>query len=272
MQEKKKVLLAIEASRSYGQGLLSGIFRYANLHRSWAMMKSPFFYRQNPYFYRNEARTASSTLEYLKNSDVDGIITRDEKNLKEIQDLKVPVVSASFIHESPGLPCIQTNCADIAKLAAEHFMERGFRYFGYCGLERMFWSRLRREHFQKAIEKAGHQVTVYQEPRLKKDRVWTREQHFLADWLKTLPLPVGIFACNDDRACDVVDSCMLAGLRIPEDIAVLGVDNDAFVCEMSDEPISSIGLNTQQAGYEAAELLDKMMKNNERINAQIYWP
>jgi LacI family transcriptional regulator len=91
----------------------------------------------------------------------------------------------------------------------------------------------------------------------------------LADWLQSLRLPVGIFACNDERASDVVESCMLAGLRIPEDIAVLGVDNDDFVCEMSDAPISSIELNVQQAGYEAAQLLDKMMKDNERINARV---
>jgi len=269
MAGKKKVLLAIESSRSYGRGLLRGIFRYSNIHRSWTLMQSPLLYHPRPYFYQNELRTRSNTLSYLQNNDVDGVIMRDEGNFKEVLKLKMPVIIASYIHEEPGLACIQTNCAGIGKLAAKHFLERGFRNFGYCGLKRLFWSRARRESFQKTIEKTGCQVAIYRQPRLKKDCVWTREQHFLADWLQSLPKPVGILACTDERARDVVESCMLKGLRIPEDIAVLGVNNDGFTCQMADEPISSIALNLQQAGYEAAELLDKMMKDNERINAKV---
>lgn len=269
MAKKKKVLLAIETSRSYGRGLLRGIFRYSNLHHSWTLMESPFLYRQSSYFYHNELRTSSKALSYLQKNEVDGVIMRDVRNLKEVRALKMPVISASYIHEDPGIACIQTNCRGIGKLAANHFLDRGFRNFGYCGLEGRFWSRLRREGFQKRVEKSGYDVGIYRQPKLKKDRVWTREQHFLADWLKRLPLPIGIFACNDERARNVIESCMLARLRIPEDIAVLGVNNDDFTCEMADEPISSIALNLDQAGYEAAELLDKMMKDHKRRTTKI---
>ena len=269
MVKKKKVLLAIETSRSYGRGLLRGIFRYSNLHRTWTLMESPFLYVQSSYFNHNELRTRSNALSYLQNNEVDGVIMRDVRNLKEVCALKMPVICASHIHEEPGLACIQTNCAGIGKLAANHFLERGFRNFGYCGLDNRFWSHLRREGFQKRIEKSGCEVAIYRQPRLKKDRAWSQEQYFLADWLKTLPVPIGIFGCNDERARNVIDACMLAELRIPEDVAVVGVNNDGFTCEMAGEPISSIALNLEQAGYEAAGLLDKMMTDNKRINSKI---
>ena len=99
MAKKKKVLLAIETSRSYGRGLLRGIFHYSNIHRSWTLMQSPFLYRQSPYFYHNEVRTRSNTLSYLQKNEVDGVIMRDERNLKAVRALKMPVISASYIHE-----------------------------------------------------------------------------------------------------------------------------------------------------------------------------
>ena len=269
MAKKKKVLLAIEISRSYGRGLLRGIFRYSKMYDSWSLMQSPFLYNQSPYFYHNESSTKSSTLAYLRNNEVDGVIMRDERDLKAVQGLKMPVIAASYIHEDPGFPCIQTDCEGIGKLAAQHFLDRKFRNFGYCGLEKMFWSKLRRDSFQEAIIKAGYDVALYRQPKLKRDRVWTRERDFLIDWLKSLPHPVGVLVCNDDRARNVVESCILAGLRIPEDVAVLGVNNDDFICEMADESISSIAMDVQEAGFEAAKLLDKMMKSQKGSKTKI---
>jgi LacI family transcriptional regulator len=81
----------------------------------------------------------------------------------------------------------------------------------------------------------------------------------MADWLKSLPKPVGLMTCTDDRSQDVVEASKIAGVHVPEDLAIIGVDNDELVCELSSPPLSSIALNTQRSGYEAAELLDKLM-------------
>jgi LacI family transcriptional regulator len=269
MSKKKKVLLAIETSRSYGRGLLSGIFNYSNSHRSWTLMQSPFVYRQRRYYDQNEPETKSPVLSYLQNHDVDGVIMRDEQDLEAVKELNIPVITASYIHQEPGLACIQTNCDGIGVLAAEHFLDRGFRNFGYCGLDKMFWSHLRSDGFQRAVESAGGKFYAYQQPGSKKDQAWTQEQHFLADWLKSLPKPIGIFACNDERARDVIEACMLVGLSIPNDVAVLGVNNDRFTCEMMNEPISSIAINTQKAGYEAAKLLDEMMETKKTAKTKV---
>jgi LacI family transcriptional regulator len=95
-------------------------------------------------------------------------------------------------------------------------------------------------------------------------RIWRKEQRSLAEWLKTLPRPVGVMACNDDRARQVVDACVTAGLAIPEEVSVLGVDNDEFVCTLSNPPISSISLGLESAGYRAAMLLDELMTDREK--------
>ena len=76
-------------------------------------------------------------------------------------------------------------------------------------------------------------------------------------------------ACNDDRGHHVLEACKIAELRVPEDVAVIGVDNDILVCEMCDPPLSSIALNTESAGYETAELLDKLMRNTEMCGQEI---
>jgi len=257
MRKTPKVLLAIETSRSYGRGLLRGIFQYSRIHGPWMFLR-------NPYFYRDDILTSSalpsSTLLYIRNTEIDGVIMRDEQKLNEIRALDLPVIIASYMTEKPGLSCIQTDDIAIGTLAAEHLLECGFRHFAYCGLKGMYWSDMRCKGFRTAIEKAGYEVIQYKPPRLKRDRTWPREQHYLAEWLKHLPHPAGILACNDERARDVIESCTLTGLRVPEDIAVIGVDNDEFVCELAHVPISSVALNVQHAGYEAAELLDNMMK------------
>jgi LacI family transcriptional regulator len=94
--------------------------------------------------------------------------------------------------------------------------------------------------------------------------VWEREQEFLADWIGKLPTPIGLFACDDDRGREVLEACNLAGLHVPEDVAVIGVDNDEVFCELSNPPLTSVALNAEAAGYRAAALLDDLMHGRVR--------
>ena len=100
-------------------------------------------------------------------------------------------------------------------------------------------------------------------------RKWENEQILMAAWLKQLKKPVGIMACNDDRGQHVIEACKIAMLRVPEDVAVIGVDDDDLICDLCDPPLSSVALNVEKAGYEAAKLLDKMMSEGKQINKNI---
>ena len=165
-------------------------------------------------------------------------------------------------------PSIITDSEGIAKLAFEHFFNRGFGNLAFCGLDECVWSQTRGEYFRKLAHDSGIEVCIYEGPASKNKRVWRNEQYLVAEWLKYLPKPVGLMCCNDDRALQVVEACMIGGLNVPDDIAILGVDNDRLACELSDPLISSISLNIEAAGFEAASLLDSLM-SGEKMTGQI---
>ncbi|MCW8849549.1 MAG: substrate-binding domain-containing protein, partial [Melioribacteraceae bacterium] len=102
-----------------------------------------------------------------------------------------------------------------------------------------------------------------------KNKSWEKEQFIMANWLKNLPKPIGVMACNDDRGQHVLEACKIAEIHVPEELAVIGVDNDALICDLSDPPLTSIALNTLDAGFKTAELLDQMINGLEMDGQEI---
>ncbi len=259
MPKIPKVILLIENSRTYGRELLRGIARYSRLYGPWS------FYMKPPFYLESGGRITQLNVSHLKQLGADGIIMRDTGKPEEITALGIPTIIASAIKEQmPGIPTIRTDDATMGEMAADHLLERGFRHFGYCGFDDMSWSQKRKDSFAKAIAKAGFETNIYQQPRARTKRVWDNEQSFIADWLKSLPKPVGLMVCNDDRGRQITETCNAVGLNVPDEIAVIGVDNDNLACELSSPPLSSIALSVERAGYEAAELLDKLMAGKKK--------
>jgi len=240
------VVLLVETSREFGRSFMYGIARYSRNHGPWA-------------FYR-EPGGLNRALPHFQEAEVDGIIMRNPQKYNELVSLNRPTILV--IHqesEESYFPRVTTYGERIGYMAAEHFLDKGFREFGFCGFDDMFWSRERRQFFARRLEESGYSTHVYKQPRHKTKRAWEHEKDFLVDWVKRLPKPVGILACNDDRGQHVTEACKTADMRVPDDVAILGVDNDVLVCDLSDPPLSSIALNTEEAGYEAAKLLAGLM-------------
>jgi len=137
-------------------------------------------------------------------------------------------------------------------------LERGFRNFGCCGFSGQYWSQQRRNGFMATVEGAGCQVFIH-ESQWKDHDVWEKELQRLSDWLKSLPKPVGIFATSDVRGQSVLNACARSDLAVPEQVAVVGVDNDELLCGLCSPQLTSVIPNPERIGYEAAELLDKLM-------------
>jgi len=112
-------------------------------------------------------------------------------------------------------------------------------------------------------------VNLYRQPKARAKRAWKSEQNLIGEWLKALPKPVALMCCNDDRALQVIEACKLAELYVPDQVAVLGVDNDVLICDLADPPISSIALNTEVAGHDAARLLDQLMSGEEMAGQEV---
>ena len=247
----KKIILVIESSREYGRGLLRGIARYSNIKGPWTFYDEPGDeYRQIP---------------NLKNFKADGIIARlsQKTSLKKLESTGLSVIAIGLRKPIAGLANIEPDSEKIGKMAAEYFLRKNFINFAYCGIADMKGSQDRRNAFKKIIEAAGYKTNVYEIPLAKLNTSWDQQQQKMADWLKSLPKPVAIMAYNDDHGRRIITACSTSDIKIPYEVAILGVDNDSLVCDLTTPPLSSINLNLEKAGFEAAELLDNMISKKK---------
>ena len=262
MPKIPKVILLIENSREPGRGVLRGIAKYSFIRGPWT------FYTKPP-FYFNPVRSKKELISQMKEFDPDGIITRDSEDVTEIASRGVPAIVFNAIKPvTAKTPSIFTDDYAIGKMAAEHLLDRGFAQFAFCGFYNIPWSVARGKAFSKRIAQAGLETYLYKISKSQSKLSWSKERLLLADWLKKLPKPLGLMACNDDRAQQVAEACKIAGLHIPEQVAIIGVDNDDMVCNLTNPQLSSIAVGWERAGYEAAELLDKLMTGKEKMKNQ----
>jgi LacI family transcriptional regulator len=150
-------------------------------------------------------------------------------------------------------------------LAAEHLLDRGFRRFAYCGYPRTpinGWAEERERAFAEQIKERGFPCWIYR-GRHKTSREWASLQRSLCAWLGSLPKPVGLMAANDNCARQVLEACRAGGLRVPEEVAVVGVDNDEMLCQLSSPLLTSIEQGAKRMGYQAAALLDRIMSGRK---------
>jgi LacI family transcriptional regulator len=235
-----RVALLVETSNAYARGLLAGVAAYVQAHRPWSV-------------YLPEAGRGETA--GLRGWRGDGLIVRaeDRRAARAALACGCPVVDVSAAGMLPDVPAVHSDVRAEATAAFEHLWERGFRHLGFCGVTDYPWVAWQREQFQSLAERAGATLAERVRPlRPRDDRGW-------AAWLRQLPKPVGLFACYDLLGQQVLDACRSAGLRIPDDVAVVGVDDDAVRCSLSDPPLSSVAPDAKRAGYLAAELLDQMM-------------
>jgi LacI family transcriptional regulator len=269
MADSRKVLLLLGCSRASERGMLRGVVRYCRFHNPWVLYREPPFYRKPPY---HEETKDARTLTRLREQGFDGVITfaANRAQLEAIIPRGFPSVVLPIEEKTPGYCSIVEKVNAVGKVAAEHFLDRGFTRFAFCGYDHMFWSRVRQEGFVRRLAQAGFMVHLF-EPASPLDRpTWEAEQTSMADWLKALPKPVGLMVCNDDRAGQVVEAIKAARARVPDEIAILGVDDDDMICELTHPPLSSIALNFEEAGYEAAAQLDRQMTGGRTSRQEIY--
>ena len=254
MRQRPSVVLLIETSNAYARGILEGVIDWLRQHDPWSV-------------YLPEQERGATPPTWLKNWKGDGIIARieTEEIARAVKRTGLPVVDVSAARRVPDIPWVETDDRAISRLAADHLLERGFRNLAFCGEPHFNWSRWREESFQATVEDAGHHShSFHARARVEKGYSWNREQRRLTHWVSKLPKPVGIMACYDIRAQQLLDVCRELELSVPEEVAVIGVDNDELLCNLCTPPLSSVISDTRQTGRRAAELLDQMMQKNTR--------
>jgi len=250
-KKRFQVALLLETSNAYCRGLLAGINGYLRENEPWSIFLGEYS--------RGQARPS-----WIRNWQGDGIIARieNEATAKAVAASHLPAVDVSAARLLPELCWVETDDIAIATLALDHLQGCGFTHLGFCGAN-FNWSRWRCEQFTSLAKQRGLDCHVYK-PRYKiKQPSWESEQNNLGRWLTSLPKPIGIMAAYDIRGQQLIEACRRQGMLIPEEIAVIGVDNDTLLCEMCDPPLSSVIPDTYRTGYQAAETLVRLMTGHK---------
>jgi LacI family transcriptional regulator len=250
--ENCSVRLYADVVYAYSRGVLRGVADYAKIHGGWDFNFSSLI---EPGFTDSFARDG-----------VCGVIIqlRHRREADELVAARVAAVNISNVLSPPAtLPAVFPDDQATGKLAASYFLERGFRNFAFFGLLGARYAQERAQGFQEALRSAGFDCTIVQrrdEPSSEENLLsQDSDRSARLEALATLSRPLAVFCGNDSCAKEAVRLATSLGLQVPDQIAVLGVDNDEINCELSGVQLSSIRLNTEQIGYEAAALLAKLI-------------
>lgn len=234
--------------------MLKGVAHYERTHQGWQS------------FLDDEAR-AQTDLRWLKNKKWDGVISRHTSKglVQACAELQLPLVDLNDCPLFPGVPKLRPDNVGIGHSGAEHFIERGYHHFAFSGFANNGWAQERRDGYVEALRLAGHTCHV-SEVDYPGDLtpIWdTKQITTLGTWLKQLPKPVAVMACNDMRALQVLGAAQASDLLVPEEVAVLGANNDSIRCELAYPPLSSVATNAFQSGYQAADMLARLIKGEK---------
>jgi LacI family transcriptional regulator len=249
-----KIILMIDFAEDFSKDLLKGISRYSKEHGPWVFCRMPLFQR--------ETKGMEGIYEWAKEWGADGIVGQfyNDPKVKLFKDAGIPVIAQDFIERFEGIPNITGDHKEAGRLGAEYFLKKGFKNFAFYGFRDIVWSRERAEGFEGRIKEAGYDVHYFEKDTLDSGNIWYYKPSPLSQWLMSLPKPIAIMACDDNQGQHVTEACRHSKIIIPQEVAVLGVDNDEMICELSDPPLSSIAQDAENAGYEVARLLDQMIK------------
>lgn len=252
-ETRPKIALLVETSRSYGRDLLRGVAQFASTRTNWSLM-------------HQEMTIDASLPDWMADSGVSGTIARvDSHIIDSLSLMQVPIVDVRCRRKFPGIPQVETDDREVAQLAFDHLWEQGFRRFAFCGFQFAHYSEARLKRFRELVEAAGCSLSVYESPGWRDVSLTSIEQSGLVDvkslstWLDTLPRPTGLLVCNDIRGQQVLNACQSLSIAVPDDLAVIGVDDDDAICPLSNPPLSSVRPNAERVGYRAAEILSDML-------------
>lgn len=252
----------------HSQAIARGIAAYVRHHADWHL--------------RVTIESLARVIPALKAQGVDGAIVRpnSEADERRMAACGIPCILTRTSNPQKVLPYITANNRLLGQMAAQHFIDKGFTSFAYCAMiSDRFWSQERLDGFTERVRKAGGIVHMYSRGSARSrakalpattSRLWSwmGEARQLYAWLRSLPKPIGIFAAEDGVGHDILEAAMEAGIKVPEEIAVLGTYNEVTRCLLSNPPLSSIAMDLEQTGYNAAALLHRIIMGKEKMRGQ----
>ncbi len=256
-----RVAILVETTRSYTRDLLAGVSRYLQSHGAW----STFL----------ELRALDSSVPpWLENWDGDGILTRthNESMAQAIRNAGVPTVELRSSHLTPDFPFVGMDNALLGEQVAEHFLHRGYVRFAAYTLDNEAFFRERISNFVTRLQRNDASCEILPAQGESSPSDWEAHQAKLIGWLQGLQKPVAIFAATDQLGVRLLDACRRAQIAVPEEVAVVGCENETTLCEFASPTLTSVQFDGETVGFRAAEVLDTWMRGNTPEMAPVLIP
>ena len=252
-----KILVLIDSSTKFSRRFLTGLIQYANENGPWIFYRLPSYYKA--------LYGEAGIVERIKEWGIDAVIAQWEyEGVDFLDQLDIPVFLQSYRNISGRFSRISGDYIGAGVMAAQFFAKRHFKNFAFYGNKNFFWSKARAEGYRREVERIRGNY-YYFESELLDSMQWSREHVELDNWLQGLPKPVALFACDDNFALQVSEMCKVNNINIPDELSLLGVDNDELICNLSHPSISSIVTDDENGGYQTGKMLQNLILNKNNI-------
>lgn len=250
-----RLLFITDFTEQFAYRFLRGVLNYAKSTEQWVVCKMPPSYKRQ--------LGMEGVVAWAKEWHADVVIGQfdPDDDVTLFRKNGIVALAQDYIAKFDTIPNITGDYALTGAMAAEYFLSKGFANFGYFGYNGVCWSDERCESFRSRIEKSVGGGSFYMYDRQNIDNMWYYDQSILTDWLLSLPKPIAIMACDDNQGNILLQACELCGLHVPFDVAILGVDNDEILCNMSNPSMSTVNVDIEGGGADAAAMIDLMVKD-----------
>lgn len=261
-----RLILLTDFTESFSYNLLKGVLAYSKSHEPWVVCRMPPSYKKT--------HGIEGVLKWAKAWKADAIIGtfNQDDNVELFRENGIIAIAQDYKARFGNIPNITGGYREAGRMAAEFFINKGFQHFAFYGYRDTVWSQERCEGFYEYIAAQGFGNSFYSYQEQPLDDLWFYEAPPLLAWLQSLPQPTALMACDDNQGNRVTEICKVNNIRVPDKIAILGVDNDEIICNLSDPPLSSISQNIARGGFEAAELIEYLLHDENATYKDVIIP
>lgn len=247
-----RLILLTDFTEQYASQLLRGILKYSQRTSPWVICKMP------PEFKR--VKGINGVVKWARAWKADAVIGQFEAgdDLTLFHRHGIVTIAQDYKERFKDIPNITSDYDAAGRKAAEFYMNKGFRSFAFYGYRNVVWSDERLRGFRAALKEHGLERQLCTCCVQNLDELWYYHSEPLTKWLLSLPKPTALFAADDNMAMKIVEQCHVLDIKIPQDLSVLGVDNDEIACQLCFPKLSSIQLDVQRAGFETAQMIEQM--------------
>ena len=248
-----RVLIISDFTESFSHKLLAGLVDYSRAKEQWIVRRMPPEYKAQI--------GIPGVIRIAKEWEVNAVIGQFEPtdDIGLFAQAGIIAIAQDYKKKFTTIPNITGDYIGTGQMAARFFLERSFRNFGFFGFNDVCWSDERCDGFRREIEAAGFGDSFYAYRMQEIDMTWYYQRNRLREWLLSIPKPIAIMACDDNQGSNLVEACHSAGIKIPSEVSVIGVDNDEVLCSLGSTTLTSIQVDIEEGGRQAAALVERLV-------------